>query len=73
MIEPNDQNLQKSGKATLDDLAVMIKNGFDNAATKQDIKALDGRLTGAEQSLKADLDKIDERLQVVEAKLDRAL
>lgn len=57
---------QKPTNTTLDDLAVMIKNGFDNTATKKDLEAV-------EKSLSKDIVKIDERLQLVETKLDRAL
>ena len=49
-------------KTTLDDLAVMIKNGFDNTATKKDI-----------EDVRFDIAKIDDRLKVVETKLDKAL
>ncbi len=54
----------------------MIKNGFDNTATKADFKALDARIDTLDQkidTLDQKVDKIDERLQIVEAKLDRAL
>ena len=40
----------------------MIKAGFDNTATKQDIGYVRG-----------DIVKIDQRLAIVEAKLDKAL
>lgn len=46
----------------LDKLAKMIAAGFENTATKQDIGGVKG-----------DIAKIDERLAVVEAKLDKAL
>lgn len=42
--------------------ARMIKTGFDNTATRQDV-----------EHIRDDIAKIDERLQIVEAKLDRAL
>ena len=60
----DNQTNKKS--TTLDDLAAMIKNGFDNTATKQDLREV-------KTSLKSDIAKIDEKLQVVETKLDRAL
>lgn len=46
----------------LDKLAKMIAAGFENTATKQDIG-----------DVKGDIAKIDERLAIVEAKLDKAL
>lgn len=57
-----EQNSEKPTNTTLDDLAVMIKSGFDNTATKADI-----------EEVRSDIAKIDERLHVVESKLDRAL
>lgn len=62
-------NEKNNKSVTLDDLAVMIKNGFDNTATKQDVVVITGRLDTLEQKV----DKVDERLQTVETKLDRAL
>lgn len=43
-------------------LAEMIAKGFENTATKQDIAGLDGRLSG-----------VEDRLTIVERKLDKAL
>jgi len=53
---------QKPNGTTIDDLAVMIKNGFDNTANKKDV-----------EEIRTDIAKIDDRLRVVETKLDRAL
>lgn len=69
-------NEKNSKLVTLDDLAVMIKNGFDNTATKQAVEALGGSLNTLDKKvdkLEKKVDKIDERLQTVETKLDRAL
>ena len=57
----NKENQKPSG-TTIDDLAVMIKNGFDNTANKKDV-----------EEIRTDIAKIDDRLRVVETKLDRAL
>ena len=64
----NKENQKPSG-TTIDDLAVMIKNGFDNTASKKDVEEIHANLT----ELGGKVDKIDERLIVVEKKLDRAL
>ena len=64
----NKEN-QKPNGTTIDDLAVMIKNGFDNTANKKDVEEIRADLT----KLDGKVDKIDERLIVVEKKLDRAL
>ncbi len=61
-----DKNKKVNKSVSLDDLAVMIKDGFDKTATKQDLKE-------AKLDLKADIAKLDERVQTVETKLDRAL
>lgn len=47
----------------------MIAGGFAQTATKQDIQGVDERLGGVEDGIA----KLDERLGVVETKLDRAL
>jgi len=57
----NKENQKPSG-ATIDDLAVMIKNGFDNTASKKDV-----------EEIRNDIAQIDDRLRTVETKLDRAL
>lgn len=50
----------KKSNTTIDDLAVMVAKGFEE--TRGDIANLDGKV-----------EKIDERMRVVEKKLDRAL
>lgn len=65
MSEPTKEYFDKQ----FEQMATAIKVGFDNTATKQDIEAVTGRLG----TLETKIDKIDERLQIVEAKLDRAL
>ncbi len=42
-------------KMTIEDLAVMVKRGFDDTASKRDVKLVDDRL-----------DKVDDRLQKIE-------
>ncbi len=69
MNEQTSQANKKPTNTTLDDLAVMIKNGFDNTATKQDFEVLNQKIDKVDKKV----DKIDERVQVVETKLDRAL
>lgn len=71
-----DKNEKGTKSVTLDDLVVMIKNGFDQTATKKDAEALGGSLNALDKKvdkLDKKVDKIDERLQTVETKLDRAL
>lgn len=60
---------------TLDDLALMVANGFANTATKQDLENLATKqdLKITEESLKKDLNAINDRLKIVETKLDKAL
>jgi hypothetical protein len=50
---------RKENPMTMDKLAKMIKAGFDNTATKDDISKLDQKV-----------EKMDERLAIVETKLD---
>lgn len=52
----------KKKETTLDDLALMIGEGFANTPTKLD-----------HDILSAKVDRIDERLRHVETKVDRAL
>ncbi len=52
---------EKNNNTTLDDLAEMIKAGFDNTATKDDHARLEKKVDG-----------IDDRLRLVETKLDKA-
>ncbi len=48
--------------ASIEELARLTANGFANTATKDDIKRLEG-----------DIKHLDQRLDIVETKLDRAL
>lgn len=56
------KDLETTLDERFDKMAVMIKAGFDNTATKQDFVVLNDKIDG-----------IDERLKLVETKLDRAL
>ena len=49
---------------TNEDLAVMIKKGFDAAATN---------LTGVKSELKSDIERLETSLNRVETKVDKAL
>jgi|GEM_PF-5544324 len=53
-------------KITIEGLAKMIKEGFDNTATKAQVQHLEKKVDGLENKV----DKIDERLKVVEEKVD---
>lgn len=56
-----------------EDTAVMIKKGFDNVPTKQDLLTAEKSLRSDITLVKGQMSGIDERLQVMEVKLDRAL
>ncbi len=60
---------QKYFDEQFEKLASSVKKGFDNTSTKQDFKELDQKI----DNLESKVDKIDEGLQTVETKLDRAL
>ena len=47
-------------KITIDDLAVMVKNGFDKTSTKEQVEKLEYRTN-----------KVEVRLEKVEKKLDK--
>lgn len=44
--------MSKKSKTTIDDLAVMIKNGFDNTATKKQVDNLEKRVIRLENNVK---------------------
>ena len=50
-------------KTTIEDLAIMVNKGFENTATKDDLKEL-------ETELKCDINRIDSRLDTVDGRLD---
>ena len=58
-----------------DKQAILINNAFQTHSDHFDkqINGLDLKIDGVKQELKADIGKIDTRLQTVEIKLDRAL
>ena len=47
-------------KTTIDDLAAMIKHGFDQTATKDDLHALEQKVDAGFQHVNARLDSIRE-------------
>lgn len=61
---------------TIDDLGVMIAEGFAETATKKDVAGLEKRIDGIDDrliSVEGSLTKVDDRLTIVENKLDQAL
>ncbi|MDR3642591.1 MAG: hypothetical protein P4L74_03130 [Candidatus Doudnabacteria bacterium] len=59
-----DSNNKKS--ITLDNLAVMVAEGFNNTATKQDLEGLTGRM----DKLDGRMDKLDGRMDKLEHKME---
>ena len=57
-------------KTTIEDLAAMIKRGFDQTATKEDMHALEQRTAGLETRLVHVEQKVDDGFQHVNARLD---
>ncbi len=71
---------EKSKKMTIDDLAIMVANGFENTATKDDIKMLDEklekidfRLSKIEVNHERRLDKVEDKLAVIYAAFEKQL
>jgi hypothetical protein len=56
-------------KITIDDLARMINEGFKATASKEDLTALEGRLTTRLDNLDARVDHFDARMGRIEADL----
>lgn len=54
-------------KTTIDDLAAMIKKGFDNTAQRTDV---DKRFDGINKEMQAGFKRVDERFSQVNARLD---
>lgn len=52
-------------ETTIEDLAVMIKQGFDNTASKNDLNELRNEMTGRFGSVEESLDKIEMKLDNV--------
>ena len=55
-------------QVTNEDLAVMIKNGFDAASAD-----LSTGLTSVKSELKGDIERLETNIQRIESKVDRAL
>ncbi len=71
---------EKSKKMTIDDLAIMVANGFENTATKDDIKMLDEklekidfRLSKIEVNHERRLDKVEDKLAIIYAAFEKQL
>jgi len=65
-----------TNKVTNEELARMIKDGFDNTVTKQDMAAVKQDMVAVKQDvsvLRQDMAEVKGRITAVEAKLDRAL
>ena len=73
MTELTQKDLETALDKRFDKMAVMIKNGFDNTATKKELEEVRMDLKTDIASLQADVVKIDDGLKVVETKLDKAL
>jgi len=69
----------KSGKMTIDKLAMMVAKGFENTATKVDIEGLKGQIEGVNRRIDdmsinrvkyEDHNKLKSRVGVIEEKLE---
>lgn len=60
--------MKSDGKkvTSLNDLAVMVANGFEHTATKQDVAGLSGRVDKLENGM----EKVETRLEKVEHKME---
>ena len=61
-------------QTTIEDLAVMVKKGFEDTARKQDVVGLKGDITGLKEDvtgLKEDMIEVKEGLDHVDARLGR--
>ena len=57
-------------KITLEDLALMVKKGFDHAASKEDLKAVELRLDKRIDNLETRFDSLEARFDLLETKVD---
>ena len=64
-MQDNMHNMAKK-KFTIDDLAVMVKKGFDQTATKEEIHAITARLDGLEKKVGG----LDHKMDGLEQKVD---
>ena len=67
------RKIETKNKMTIEGLAVMVKNGFDNTATKDELGALRGDveiLKDDVKSLKSGLGRVESRLSRVESEVD---
>jgi hypothetical protein len=58
MIKKNN----KSGKMTIDKLAIMVAKGFENTATRDDIKNIDKKIDTKVEELKNQIKGVDKRI-----------
>ena len=58
---------------TIDKLAIMMANNFENLATKTDIEGLKGQIAGVEKELKGQIEKVEKELKGRIAGVDRRI
>jgi len=59
----------KKGKMTIDKLAIMVAKGFENTATKEDLKNLEARME-AKMATKTDMEGIKNQIEGVNNRID---
>ena len=69
MAELTIKEIKKVIDAGFEKQALMIKRGFDDTASKTEVKSVESRLAGVEDKML----KVHDRLRTVEDKLDRVL
>src|SRR3989344_41759 len=60
----------KKPETTIDDLAMMVSRGFENAATKRDIHGIEQEMDGLEKGMNERFNSVDVRLQKIDDRLD---
>lgn len=60
-------------KITIDDLARMVKEGFDETARKGDLMALQSDVDSFQKWTMRRFDRVDEDLKVIKKQLDRVV
>ncbi|GEM_PF-2321566 len=65
MAELTLEIFNKALKKGFDDMAIIVAKGFDNTATKEDIKRLEGRI----DSLEARIVKLEQQIEALSNKL----
>ena len=65
MVKGNKKN-DRSSKITIDKLAMMVAKGFENAATKEDLKNLEAKMATKEKikdiATKTDAERLEKRI-----------